>query len=77
MAIEAMRGSFRTEGDRREPWDGRVAMVGDRISSDIDGGRLAGLGTILVLSGTTSREAAAEADPAPDFVVEDLAGLLA
>jgi glycerol-1-phosphatase len=65
MAIEALGGC------------GRVAMVGDRISSDVEGGRLAGLETVLVLSGTTSREAATEADPGPDFVVEDLAGLLA
>jgi len=36
----------------------------------------AGLETVLVLSGTTTREEAAAADPAPDFVVEDLAGLL-
>ena len=55
----------------------RVAMVGDRSSSDIDGGRAAGLETILVLSGTTSREEAAAADPAPDFVLGDLSGLLA
>jgi HAD superfamily hydrolase (TIGR01450 family) len=54
----------------------RVAMVGDRISSDIEGGRRAGLGTILVLSGATSAEEAAEAVPVPDHVVADLAGLL-
>jgi ribonucleotide monophosphatase NagD (HAD superfamily) len=51
-------------------------MVGDRVSSDIAGGKAAGLETVLVLSGTTSREEAAAAEPAPDFVVEDLAGLL-
>jgi glycerol-1-phosphatase len=55
----------------------RVAMVGDRISSDVAGGRAAGLETVLVLSGTTSREEAAAADPAPDLVLEDLSGLLA
>ncbi len=55
---------------------GRLAMVGDRISSDIDGGRAAGLETILVLSGTTSREEAEAADPPPDHVLPDLAGLL-
>jgi glycerol-1-phosphatase len=55
---------------------GRVAMVGDRIASDIDGGRAAGLETVLVLSGTSSREEAEAADPPPDFVLEDLAGLL-
>jgi len=56
---------------------GSVAMIGDRVSSDIEGGRRAGLGTILVLSGTTSREEAAAADPAADFVLESLSGLAA
>jgi HAD superfamily hydrolase (TIGR01450 family) len=55
---------------------GRLAMVGDRVSSDIAGGRAAGLGTVLVLSGTSGREDAEAADPAPDHVLDDLAGLL-
>lgn len=55
----------------------RVAMVGDRISSDIEGGRRAGLATILVLSGATSREEAATAEPRPDHTVESLAQLVA
>ena len=54
-----------------------VAMIGDRVSSDIEGGRRAGLETILVLSGTTTRAEADAADPAPGFVLEDLSGLLA
>jgi glycerol-1-phosphatase len=54
-----------------------VVMVGDRLSSDIAGGARAGLETILVLSGTTTREEAAAASPAPDFVLESLSGLLA
>jgi HAD superfamily hydrolase (TIGR01450 family) len=54
----------------------RVAMVGDRISSDIEGGRRAGLKTILVLSGATSREEAAGTGPAPDRVVDDLAAVV-
>lgn len=77
MAIEELRGSFVTQEATKEPRELRLAMIGDRISSDIDGGRAAGLETILVLSGTTSREEAAVADPAPDFVLEDLSGLLA
>jgi 4-nitrophenyl phosphatase len=77
MAIKALRGSFRSDSDRKEPRDLRVAMVGDRLASDIEGGRGAGLETVLVLSGTTSREQAEAADPAPDFVLENLAGLLA
>jgi glycerol-1-phosphatase len=54
----------------------RVAMVGDRVSSDIEGGRRAGLETILVLSGATSRTEAERAVPPPDQIVADLAGLL-
>lgn len=54
----------------------RVAMVGDRIASDIEGGRRAGLATVLVLSGATSREQAAAAEPAPDLILDDLAALL-
>ncbi|MGN6587605.1 MAG: HAD-IIA family hydrolase [Solirubrobacterales bacterium] len=77
MAIEAIRGSFRSAGDRKKPRDERLAMIGDRVSSDIDGGRNAGLETVLVLSGTTSREEAEAADPPPDHVLENLAGLLA
>jgi HAD superfamily hydrolase (TIGR01450 family) len=64
MAIEAVGG------------EGRLGMIGDRISSDVVGGQDAGLETILVLSGTTSREEAMIADPAPDHVLESLAGLL-
>jgi len=56
--------------------EGRLAMIGDRVSSDIAGGRGAGLETILVLSGATSRQQAEVADPAPDHVLEDLGGLL-
>jgi glycerol 3-phosphatase-2 len=54
----------------------RVAMVGDRIASDIEGGRRAGLATILVLSGAAGREEAESAEHPPDRVLEDLAGLL-
>lgn len=61
---------------QRMPSARRVAMVGDRIASDIEGGRRAGLETILVLSGATSREEAEQASPAPDHIVEDLAALL-
>lgn len=54
----------------------RVAMVGDRLASDIEGGHRAGLETVLVLSGASSRTEAEAADPPPDHIVEDLAGLL-
>jgi glycerol 3-phosphatase-2 len=54
----------------------RVAMVGDRIASDIVGGRRAGLATILVLSGDTMREQAEEMETPPDHVIESLMELL-
>jgi glycerol 3-phosphatase-2 len=54
----------------------RVAMVGDRLASDIAGGHRAGLKTIFALSGADSLVDAGAVDPAPDFVVEDLSGLL-
>lgn len=77
MALAAIgRGSPQTDGDRKEPRDGRVAMVGDRLASDIAGGHGAGLETVMVLSGAESRADAEAADPAPDHVVEDLAALL-
>lgn len=77
MALEALRGSFVGSETTKEPRNLRVAMVGDRLASDIEGGRRAGLETVLVLSGTTSREQAEAAEPAPDHVLENLAGLLA
>jgi glycerol 3-phosphatase-2 len=77
MALAALeRGSSATNELGKEPPKPRVAMVGDRISSDIDGGRQAGLKTILALSGTTTREQAEAADPPPDHVIDDLTALL-
>lgn len=64
MALEAIGG------------EGPVAMVGDRLSSDVEGGRRAGLETVLVLSGTTSRGRAEAAEPGPDHVLDGLPGLL-
>jgi glycerol 3-phosphatase-2 len=54
----------------------QVAMVGDRIASDIEGGRRAGLATVLVLTGDTTREEAEAAEEPPDHVIENLLGLL-
>jgi glycerol-1-phosphatase len=61
---------------KRIPAAVRVAMVGDRIASDIEGGRQAGLGTVLVLSGASTRAEAEAAASPPDHVVDDLAALL-
>jgi glycerol 3-phosphatase-2 len=59
----------------------RVAMIGDRLSSDIAGGQGAGLDTILVLSGTSGSGGGSE-DPAtsdikPTLTVANLAELVA
>ncbi len=51
-----------------------TATLGDRIDTDMEGGRRAGLRTILVLSGSTSRPEA-EAYGA-DHVFEDIAELM-
>ena len=53
------------------------AMIGDRLETDILGGQRAGLRTVGVLSGVTTAEEFAQADPPPDWVFEDLAALLA
>ncbi len=58
------------------PTADRVAMVGDRIASDIVGGRQAELETVLVLSGASTREEAKVAEPPPDHVLESISGLL-
>jgi HAD superfamily hydrolase (TIGR01450 family) len=55
----------------------RVAIVGDHLESDIAGGKRAGLTTILVLTGATSRAELEAAEVEPDVVLDDLAGLLA
>ena len=51
-----------------------TATIGDRLDTDILGGQRAGLITICVLSGSTTR---AEAEAfGPDFVFEDISHLL-
>ncbi|MBS1864130.1 MAG: TIGR01459 family HAD-type hydrolase [Actinobacteria bacterium] len=57
----------------------RVAMIGDRLSSDIAGGHAAGLDTILVLSGTSGSGGSEDPETAavkPDLIVANLAALV-
>lgn len=55
----------------------RTAILGDRVETDIVGGAEAGLITVLVLSGVSS-QADLEASPVkPDFVFDDVPGLVA
>jgi NagD protein len=51
-----------------------VAMVGDRLYTDVEMARRAGALGVLVLTGDTSAAEAAVAAPPPDLVVEDLSG---
>jgi 4-nitrophenyl phosphatase len=54
-----------------------TAMIGDRLDTDILGGIHAGMRTIMVLTGASTR-AEAEAGPiTPDFIYTDLPALLA
>ena len=50
-----------------------TATLGDRIDTDMIGGVRAGLKTIMVLSGSTTRDEAVAYGP--DFVFEDIAEL--
>ena len=49
-----------------------VAVIGDRLETDILGGRRAGLITILVLSGATSRQEMSNSTIKPDLVFENV-----
>jgi 4-nitrophenyl phosphatase len=52
-----------------------TAMVGDRLSTDIVGGQGAGLHTILLLTGVTSRQQAQSSTIKPDFIFDDITDL--
>lgn len=52
-----------------------VAMVGDRLYTDIAMGK-AGIKTILVLSGETKKSDLAESEIKPDILVNDLSGVV-
>ncbi|WP_267639381.1 HAD-IIA family hydrolase [Haloarchaeobius amylolyticus] len=51
----------------------RCLVVGDRLDTDIALGEGAGMTTVLVLSGVTSRAEVEESEHDPDFVVDSLA----
>jgi 4-nitrophenyl phosphatase len=53
----------------------RIGVVGDHLISDIAGAKRAGLGAILVLTGTTNRADLERAVILPDLVLESLAAL--
>lgn len=51
-------------------------VVGDRLETDIAAGQAVGCPTALVLSGVSTREQAANWNPTPDIIVEDLSELI-
>lgn len=53
-----------------------TALIGDRLETDILGGVRAGLRTIMVLTGVTTRDDLANADVKPDLVFDDLEQVL-
>lgn len=53
-----------------------TVMIGDRLDTDILAGERAGMPTVLVLTGVSTREDLASADALPDFVVSDLPSLV-
>jgi phosphoglycolate/pyridoxal phosphate phosphatase family enzyme len=54
----------------------KIAIIGDRLDTDIGGGKRANISTILALSGSTDRGELARSQIIPDYVIEDLRDLL-
>jgi 4-nitrophenyl phosphatase len=54
-----------------------AAMIGDRLDTDILAARRAGILSVLVLTGVSTREELADSPVLPDIVVNDLPSLLA
>jgi ribonucleotide monophosphatase NagD (HAD superfamily) len=50
-------------------------MIGDRLDTDVIGGRRAGLRTIMVLSGVTTPQQLTAATEKPDAAVPNLAAV--
>jgi 4-nitrophenyl phosphatase len=53
-----------------------TVMVGDRLDTDVLAGERAGMPTVLVLSGVSSREDLSTAEALPDVIVSDLPSLV-
>jgi ribonucleotide monophosphatase NagD (HAD superfamily) len=53
-----------------------TAMLGDRLETDIQGGKNAGMKTILVETGVDNRETVISKGNQPDLIVKDLHELI-
>ena len=49
-----------------------VLVIGDRIDTDIEGARRAGIKSLLILTGVTGREEVEKSDIKPDFVLNSM-----
>ena len=56
----------------------KTCMVGDRLDTDIAFGKNGGMGTLLVFTGVTSREALEDDQKGvkPDYIIDSLGSLL-
>jgi 4-nitrophenyl phosphatase len=52
-----------------------TAMLGDRLNTDIEGGKKAGMQTILVLSGVSTLANVENSSLKPDYIFDDIATL--
>ncbi len=68
--------AFRMALDRLDAKPQRVVMIGDRIETDIVGGRDAGLATALVLSGVSTHEDVERLGIRPTWIAEDFSALV-
>ncbi len=83
-ALETTTGIAPTIIGKPEPWmyeealrrmnarPETTAVVGDRLDTDITGGRRAGLTTVLVLSGISTRADVASSSTKPDLICADI-----
>ncbi|GIW46391.1 MAG: hypothetical protein KatS3mg078_0268 [Deltaproteobacteria bacterium] len=54
----------------------KIAIVGDTLQTDILGGKRARIGTILVLSGSTTEKEVIRSKVKPDYIIRELSDIL-
>jgi 4-nitrophenyl phosphatase len=70
------RFMFEVAADRMKLTSTEILVVGDRLETDIAGGRTFGARTALVLSGVSTRAQATAWRPKPDLIAENLGQLV-
>ena len=69
------RGIIDALCDKYKLSHGDIAMVGDRLYTDIAVGINSGITSILVLSGETTSDDVSKSDIHPDYIFDDLSGI--